>query len=37
LRFNKVFLCYKCCWSHVFLHVYSLVGGFVPGSSEDTA
>ena len=23
----------KCSWSHEFLHVYSLVGGLVPGSS----
>jgi hypothetical protein len=30
---NKVILCYICGWSHGSLHVYSLVGGSVPGSS----
>jgi hypothetical protein len=33
LMFDKVILCYICSWSHVSLHVYSLVGGLVPGSS----
>jgi hypothetical protein len=28
---NKAILCYVCSWNHVFLHVYSLVGGLVPG------
>jgi hypothetical protein len=27
-------LCYMCSWRHASLHVYSLVGGLVPGSSE---
>ena len=31
--FNKGILCYILRWSHVSLHVYSLVGGLVPGSS----
>jgi hypothetical protein len=26
-------LCYICGWSHGYLHVYSLVGGLVLGSS----
>jgi hypothetical protein len=26
-------ICYICSWSHRSLHVYSLVGGWVPGSS----
>jgi hypothetical protein len=30
---NKAILCYICGWSHGSLHVYSLVGGLVPGSS----
>jgi hypothetical protein len=30
---NKAILCYTCRWSHGFLHVYSLVGGLIPGSS----
>ena len=30
---DKVILCYICSWSHGSLHVYSLVGGLVPGSS----
>ena len=29
---NEVILCYKCYWSHGSLHVYTLVGGLVPGS-----
>jgi len=29
----KAILCYICSWSHGPLHRYSLVGGFVPGSS----
>ena len=31
---DKAILCYICCWSHGSLHVYSLVDGLVPGSSE---
>jgi hypothetical protein len=27
----KAILCYTCNWSHGSLHVYSLVGGLVPG------
>ena len=30
---GKVILCYICIWSHGSLHVYSLVGGLVPGST----
>ena len=30
----KVILCYTCSWSYGSLHVYSLVEGLVPGSSE---
>jgi len=30
---NKAILCYICSWSHGSVHVYSLVGGLVPGSS----
>jgi hypothetical protein len=30
---DKAILCYICCWSHGSLHLYSLVGGLVPGSS----
>ena len=30
---NKAILCYMCGWSHESLHVYSLVGGLIPGSS----
>ena len=33
LMTDKAILCYICSWSHGFLHVYSLVGGLVPGSS----
>jgi hypothetical protein len=29
----KAILCYICSWSHGSLHVYSLVGGLVSGSS----
>jgi len=34
LMSNKAILCYICCWSHRSLHLYSLVGGLVPGSSR---
>ena len=30
---DKAIFCYKCSWSHGSLHVYSLVGDLVPGSS----
>jgi len=30
---DNTILCYICSWSHGSLHVYSLVGGLVPGSS----
>jgi hypothetical protein len=30
---NKVILCYISSWLHWSLHVYSLVGVLVPGSS----
>jgi hypothetical protein len=30
---NKAILCYICGWGHGLLHVYSLVGGLVSGSS----
>jgi hypothetical protein len=30
---DKAILCYICGWSHGSLHVYSLVGGLVTGSS----
>ena len=33
LMSNKAILCYLCGWSHGSLHVYSLVGDLVPGSS----
>jgi hypothetical protein len=33
---NKVILCYICGWSHGSLHVYSLIGGLVPGNHEGT-
>ena len=33
LMTNKAILCYICDWSHEFLHVNSLVGSLVPGSS----
>ena len=29
---DKAILCYICGWSHWSLHVYSFVGGLVPGS-----
>jgi hypothetical protein len=31
---DKAIICYICVWSHEWLHVYSLVGGLVLGSSE---
>jgi hypothetical protein len=31
---DKVIHCYICSWSHGNLHVYSLVGGLVSGSSR---
>jgi hypothetical protein len=36
LMSNKAILCYICSWSHGSLHVYSLVGGLVSGSSGGT-
>ena len=33
---DKAILCYICSWSHGSLHVYSLVGGLVSGSSGGT-
>jgi hypothetical protein len=33
LMTGKAILCYICGWSHGSLHVYSLVGGLVSGSS----
>ena len=30
---DKVILCYIYSWSHGPIHIYSLVGGLVPGSS----
>jgi hypothetical protein len=36
LMSNKAILCYICSWSYESLHVYSLVGGLVPGSSGGT-
>ena len=32
LMTDKAILCYICNWSHASLHVFSLVGGLVPGS-----
>jgi hypothetical protein len=32
----KAIFCYICSWSHRSLHVYSFVGGLVPGSSRST-
>jgi hypothetical protein len=32
---TKAILYYNCGWSHGTLHVYSLVGGLVPGSSGE--
>jgi len=31
---TRPIVCYICGWSHGSLHVYSLVDGLVPGSSE---
>jgi hypothetical protein len=36
LMSHNAILCYICGWSHGSLHVYSLVGGLVPGSSGST-
>jgi hypothetical protein len=33
LMSGKAILCYICCWSYRSLHIYSLVGGLVSGSS----
>jgi hypothetical protein len=33
---DKAILCYICGWSHGSLHVYSLVGSLVPGSSGES-
>ena len=33
LILNKAILCYICVWSHGSFHLFSLVGGLVPGSS----
>ena len=33
LMSDEAILCYICSWSHGSLHVYSLVGDLVPGSS----
>jgi hypothetical protein len=33
LMLDKAILYYICAWSHESLHVYSLVGGLVPGNS----
>ena len=33
---DKTIFCYICSWSHGSLHMYSLVGGLVPGNSGDT-
>jgi hypothetical protein len=33
---HKAILCYICSWNHGSLHVSSLVGGLVPGSSGGT-
>jgi len=35
LMLNNAILCYICSWSHGSLHVYSLVGGLVSGSSGE--
>jgi hypothetical protein len=37
LMSNNAILCCMCIWSHWSLHVYSLVGGLVPGSSGMSA
>ena len=34
LMSDKAILCHICIWSHGYLHVYSLVGGLVFGSSS---
>ena len=34
LMSKKAILCYMCGWNHGSLHVYSVVGGLVPVSSE---
>ena len=34
---DKVILCYLCGWSHGSLHMYSLVGGLVTGSSGESS
>ena len=36
LMSEMVIVCYICGWSHGSLHVHSLVGGLVPGSSGGT-
>jgi hypothetical protein len=36
LKADKAILYYICGWSHGSLHVYSLAGGLVPGSSGST-
>ena len=33
---DNAILCYIYSWSHGLLHVYSLVGSLVPGSSEES-
>jgi hypothetical protein len=33
LMTDKAILCYICIWSHESHHVFSLIGGLVPGSS----
>jgi hypothetical protein len=33
---DKAILCYICSWSYGSLHVYSLAGGLVPGSSRES-
>ena len=37
LMSDKAILCYICIWSLGSLHVYSLVGGLVPGSSGESS
>jgi hypothetical protein len=36
LRHASAILCYICSWTHESHHVYSSVGGLVPGSSKGT-
>jgi hypothetical protein len=36
LMTDKTILCCICSWSHGSFHMYSLVGGLVPGSSGGT-